>query len=249
MEIPNGWEDLTLSQYSEYALVEESDYNSKYSYIFNRLAVLLDMDIDDEEFENISTRKALEMFEAMPWVKNKPFSDTFSSIMDYQLIPVEKITIGTFIDIEYYLNNGRDFSKIAVFLYRKVKTGEWGEKLFEPVDTIPIEERAFMFGNLPVTQVYGAIQSYLNWRAALIQANKGSVFEEDELDDPLEEEFEDDDIDTEGDKKEKLQAHWNWELVLYTLAGKDKLKMLEAANLPAIYAFNLLNMSKDLELS
>ena len=158
---------------------------------------------------------------------------------------------GAFIDLESIFTQGstsyvNSLPVIIATLYRQTEDrGGLSVPKYEQYDNF--NNRASLFNQVLIYEVYGAIHKYLEFRETIFSSYKG-LFQDKSEDEPLE------DIDLAAmsaeERKEiernKRVGKWSYELLLFRLASNDPLRMTDAASLPVVHAFNLLGMMQEL---
>ena len=118
-----------------------------------------------------------------------------------------------------------------------------------------IFHRSPMFSEVSITDVYGIIEAYLNFRTRIFEAYAG-LFEIEESGDgeymPQEEAkalgFRERAEMIEAEKQQKNLKKWGWDLVLLRLANNDPTKYSAATDMQLVKAFNLLSLIKECKL-
>lgn len=243
MQIPNHWNQITVSQFKGLKRVFGTPSESIAERYIDVLIEITEEDIDDIEDLPVSELKRIgkELF----WLKKEPHKKYAEKIGNYELIDFKKITWGMFIDLEFYYSKDyiEHLETICGILYRKVDIDSWNHKVLEPYNYDPIE-RGKEFKELPITSIYGVATSYLEYRNylvddAYIHLFGGSFDEEDEEDLTPEEKKE--------LEKEKRFNKWAFESLTLDLANNDITKVKDVMNLSLIYVLNMLSMKADMK--
>ena len=252
--IPKSWNDITISQFLELNSIDLTQFESEFYLNLEKLAIVTNTSSDDECWEE------MDVIELSNIVKNAEFlysapPNKFKQKLDngFVLKSFNQLTLGEFIDIEYFISNDLlgNFTKLLAIFYRKCKTGEWGERIIEPYNVIELDLRKDEFDDLPITYVFGIIDSYIQFKNDFI--TKYEPLFEPNFDEETEESFEDFENDPivqyelEQEKKlEEKQKKWVWERLLFDLSNGDLIKLNQITELGLIYVFNILSMKKEL---
>lgn len=237
MHLPKSWNDISVSQFIELTALEEKDFDSVFEMQVEMLSILLDedpeelYDLDVDEFNKLNDLKFLR---SEPRVKINEHIDKFT------FKPLSKITLGEFIDCDYFVVNGKlkNIPLLCAILYKQTKEDDWGNRVFEPY-SYDIYKRSELFKSIPITSVFGIVTEYLKFRDNFTKQYENlfaPTFEEDEDTTEL----------TPEEKKEaeaeKVKSKFAWESLLYNLAGDDITKIDDVTNLPLTFVFNMLSM-------
>ena len=168
-------------------------------------------------------------------------------------MPFNNLEFGAFIDLEHLLTANKDnyatnLPQIFATLYRRVvKEGDsFQEPVYETYSNWP-KLRSKQYYQMPITDLYGTLIDYMNFRSKLFASYEGLFAEKEDSDG---------EIDYTGltskeidaIKNEERIAKWGWELLLLKLADKDPLKIEQATKMPIIQALNILSMHQELKL-
>ncbi len=87
-----------------------------------------------------------------------------NKIDNYVLKPYSKLSLGEFIDLEYYFSNNYldHFCHILALLYRRTSKNVYGDDIIEPYDYSP-RDRLDWYLDYPITDVYGLIPEYIKY--------------------------------------------------------------------------------------
>ena len=250
IDLPSGWCQIKYYQWKELIELEESDL-SFYSMHIERFAILTDTTSSDECWEEMDTRDIKNIVSDLKWLKTSPTNNFKRKIYDFEIKDINLITLGEFIDLEYYFSENyyENLLNICAVLYRKTKIDEWGNKSFEPYGVINIQERSKLFEEIYIEDIYGIIKYFIDFKETFNETYENlfePTFEDIELDDDVEEEY-DEEEQKEIEEEKKLNK-WGWENILHNLSGGDITKYDEITNLPLIFVFNQLSYRKDLNI-
>ena len=230
MNIPKSWNQIKVDQFIELHNLEEEGLGSLFLYQLESLAIITDEDADEID---ITPNELIEILNSLSWVKNEPRGYS-AKLGQLTFRPFTFLTLGEFIDLEHYFSEDyiNNLPTICAILYRHTKTDEWGNVVYEPYKYIP-QDRAALFLELPITDVYGIIQLYLKFRADFIE--RYSFIFNPEIDG-------EDEMDEEDKQAEHVENKWSWEMLLYSLSGEDITKVDHITDLPLVFVFNFLAM-------
>lgn len=169
------------------------------------------------------------------------------TVNGFHLVPNNRITLGNFIDLETYIHEPDDLTKVIAILYRKTKRDEWGNIEYEPV-RFDITERAKEFESIEHSDVVGRVSTYSDFRNQIVESYK-AIF-------GLDDEKKDEPIDFTGltkaeireieeeEKKRQEQARFSWESFVYWLSDNSLVNVEQVLNFPVVYALNMASMRK-----
>ena len=161
MHLPKSWSDIDVFQYKEvrdlYSIEE----------VFNReieiLATLAD--INSEDIEDLDIEEVTVMLADIKYINSEPSKNFKRQLDDYHYKPLDKLTIGEYIDLEFYFS--KDYNKhighIASILYRQKSTNEWGVTIYEPYAFSP-RDRHELFDDYKINDIYGIIPEFISFR-------------------------------------------------------------------------------------
>jgi hypothetical protein len=105
-----------------------------------------------------------------------------------------------------------------------------------------------LFLDLPITEVYGLIQEFLQYRDKFLKTYENLFNPEAEDDLTPQEKAEMDAEEIKEIEDAKKSTKWSWELMIYTLCDGDLTKYEALGELPLVLVFNMLGMKKELNL-
>jgi len=209
MKLPKSWNEITVNQFIELKMTNEADLGSLFLYNLELLSIATDEPIED--FEDLSLEEVTLLWNQLTWMRTEPTVKHGCSIE-----PCSKLTLGQFIDLENYCadNYIKNFEKI-------------------------IELRSGLndIGEQPITNYYGVLVEYLEWREKFTNSY-ASLFAEPLTDEELEDDVED----------EPISNKWAWEQLVYQLSNGDITKADAVFELPVVWVFNWLAMKNELKL-
>lgn len=239
--IPKSWSEIYLDQFVSIRTLET---RSIYSNSLEILAILTDTTSNDEVWDDMDLDDMNNLINDILWLKNEPSNNFKRHIDDLEIIDINKITFGEFLDLEYYFTDYyNNLGKICAVMYRKHRIDEWGIKRYEPYPEYDINERAMFFEDKSITDVYGIIKYYLDFKEMI---NKTYDLFEPSIDDDELDELDEEDI--EAEKQEKVYRNWVWENILHKLSNGDITKYDDILKKPIIFIFNQLSFQKDMKI-
>jgi hypothetical protein len=137
-----------------------------------------------------------------------------------------------------------NFTLLLSILYKRWKTDEWGNLIFEPY-TYSLMSRKEVFNELNINEVFGAVNNYVAYSNDFKKRYENlfnPVIEESEP-----EELDEDDLKAEAE--EQRFNKWSWEKLLYDLSNQDLTKIDAVTDLPLVFVFNMLSMVEELQLN
>jgi len=165
-------------------------------------------------------------------------------VKGFRLKPLDALTLGEFIDLEHYtMQLAENFTLLLSILYKRWKTDEWGNLVFEDY-IYKLNDRQEVFNEVSINEVFGAVYNYINY-ANDFKKRYENLFN------PVieEEEFELDAEDMKAEAEEKVFTKWSWEKLLYDLSNQDLTKIDAVTDLNLIFVFNMLSMVEELQLN
>jgi hypothetical protein len=96
----SGWSDVTVQEFQE---LYEIERDQPVDYLTERLSILLDIDVDSEEFQSQDVDVLFDLIKEYNWLDSQPAENVKQSIkfndIKLQLKPVNSLTINEFIDL------------------------------------------------------------------------------------------------------------------------------------------------------
>jgi len=243
MQLPKSWSEIDVLQFKEirelYTIPE----------VFNReieiLAVLAD--VSSEDLEDLDIEDVSALIKEIKFVNSEPSKQYKHQVDDYHFKPLDKLTIGEYIDLEFYFSKdyNQHIGHIASIFYRQKSTNEWGVTVYEPYDFSP-RQRFELFEEYCINDIYGIVPEFIAFRENFMETY-GNLFHDDN-----DSEEEEDKPTTSQESKDlqlkKSELKWGWERLVYSLCNEDLTKFKEVLNLPLIMTFNMLAMKKELSI-
>ena len=243
MKLPKSWNEVTVNQWVELNLIDPNEFNSVFLHTLESLSIL--SDTDPEELEDLTPEELIDLANQVSFIKREPSNKPKQAVKGFMLKPLDALTLGEFIDLEYYISqNVQNFTLLLSILYKRWKRDEWGNLVFEPY-VYKLDERLHKWGNVSINEVFGAVNNYIAYSNDFKQRYENlfnPVIEEDE-------EVELDPEDLKAEAEEKTFNKWSWEKLLYDIANEDLTKIDAVTELPLVFVFNMLSMVEELQLN
>jgi hypothetical protein len=243
VNLPRNWNEITVNQWVELNTIDTNEFNSLFLHTIEGLSII--SDTEPEEFEDLDPEELLELAAKVRFIQREPSNKPKEMVKGLRLKPLDALTLGEFIDLEHYtMQLEENFTILLSILYKRWKTDEWGNIVFEPY-VYPLMSRKEVFNDVSINDVYGAVNNYVNYSKDFKRRYENlfnPVIEETET-----EEMDEDDIKAEQD--EKVFTKWSWEKLLYDLSNQDLTKVDSITDLPLVFVFNMLSMVEELQLN
>ena len=242
MNLPRNWNEVTVSQWLELNTIDELEYNSVFLQTIEALSIL--SDTDSEELEDLDPEELINLARNVSFIQREPSNKPKELIKGLKLKPLDRLTLGEFIDLEHYaMQFVQNFDILLSILYKRWKTDEWGNLIFEPY-SYSIMSRKLLFHEVSINEVYGAVKNYIDYSNDFKKRYEN-------LFNPIieEEETELDEDDLKAEAEEKVFSKWSWEKLLYDLSNQDLTKIDAVTDLNLIFVFNMLSMVEELQLN
>lgn len=243
MKLPKSWNEITVSQWVELNSIDQAEYNSVFLHTLEAISIL--SDTDPEELEELSPEELIDLASQVSFIKREPSNKPNELVKGFRLKPMDALTLGEFIDLEHYVSQSvQNFDILLSILYKRWKTDEWNNLIFEPY-SYSIMSRKDTFQDVSINEVFGAVNNYINYSNDFKQRYENlfnPVIEEDEG-------IELDEDDLKAEAEEKVFTKWSWEKLLYDLANQDLTKIDAVTDLPLVFVFNMLSMVEELQLN
>lgn len=242
MNLPRNWNEVTVNQWLELNTIDELEYNSVFLQTIEALSIL--SDTDPEELEDLDPEELINLASKVSFIQREPSNKPKELVKGLKLKPLDRLTLGEFIDLEHYaMQFVQNFDILLSILYKRWKTDEWGTLVFEPY-TYSIMSRKDIFQKVSINEVYGAVKNYIDYSNDFKKRYENlfnPVIEEEET------ELDEDDLKAEAE--EKVFSKWSWEKLLYDLSNQDLTKIDAVTDLNLVFVFNMLSMVEELQLN
>ena len=259
IELPKSWNEISIQTYLDildfYKIYKDTEYDIL-EFNIELISIITNIDIDGDEINSLTIEDITELINRLSFINQPPTTKFLIDISaEFKFKTFEELTLGEFIDIEYFFANNYidNLTNILTILYRKYKIGDWGQIQFEPYGIIDYSTRKNEFLEIPIGYVYGILNAYLQFRKEFME-RYALIFE------PEIEEEEEGEIDPRilqmmaenneerNELEEKIQQKWSWEAMIYQLANNDITKVNEITDLGLIFVFNMLALRKEMSL-
>ncbi len=243
MKLPKSWNEVTVNQWVELNSIDPNEFNSVFLHTLESLSIL--SDTDPEELEDLTPEKLIDLASEVSFIKREPSNKPKQAVKGFMLKPLDALTLGEFIDLEYYISQTTEnFTLLLSILYKRWKTDEWGNVVFEPY-SYSLVSRKEVFNEVSINEVFGAVNNYVNYSNDFKKRYEN-------LFNPVIEETETEELDEEDLKAEAEEQRfnkWSWEKLLYDIANEDLTKIDAVTDLPLVFVFNMLSMVEELQLN
>jgi len=212
-----------------------------FNYQIDVLSALTDSDISD--FEDLDIDELGELAKEIKWIQSEPSKRYKNKIDNYVLKPYSKLSLGEFIDLEYYFSNNYldHFCHILALLYRRTSKNVYGDDIIEPYEYSP-RDRLDWYLDYPITDVYGLIPEYIKFRENFTNTYTNLLADVVPDDEVLEDEDE-----IKEQKREQQRQKFAWESTIMALCNDDLSKFNDILKMPVVLVFNILGMKKTLD--
>jgi hypothetical protein len=248
-KIPQSFQQITIQKYND---LLELFKTKDLTFEDNLKLISFCLDLEVEEVENLDYDDYEYIVNKLNFLFQPPTPILKQSLIiektNFYLINYKNLTLGEFIDLEYYLTTPQEnLTKILAVLYRqKIKSDDllMPDK-FEKYGNY-VEHRSNFFEGINIQNGAGALEYYITYRKKLLE-NYELLFDK-----VREEELKEDDLNkldrqtrievVKAEKEEKKRQKWGWLQMLYTLSNKNILEMERVTKLPLIHCLNVLSM-------
>jgi len=242
VNLPRNWNEVTVNQWLELNTIDELEYNSVFLQTIEAISIL--SDTDPEELEDLDPEELINLARKVSFIQREPSNKPKELVKGLKLKPLDRLTLGEFIDLEHYaMQFVQNFDILLSILYKSWKTDEWGNLIFEPY-SYSLVSRKLLFHDVSINEVYGAVKNYIDYSNDFKKRYENlfnPVIEEEET------ELDEDDLKAEAE--EKVFSKWSWEKLLYDLSNQDLTKIDAVTDLNLIFVFNMLSMVEELQLN
>ncbi len=240
--LPNRWSQVSLEQFIELRQLKGED--GVFNHNIDILCALTDS--LPEDFDDLDIAEVAEIFKDLQWLYTEPSKLYTDRIGKLYLKPMTDLTLGEFIDLEYYFTTDylQYLPNICALLYRIPELVEdnvvakWESTKFKT------SSRVHYFLDQPITKVYGVLTEYIKFRDTFITSHKNLMTEQvaEDLND-----ITDPDEKKEAER-EKSSQKWGWEQLIWSMCNGDITKYDQVINMKLVLVFNFLAMRKELEI-
>jgi hypothetical protein len=232
---------MKLRQYFEIQELNNKSNLSKVERYVELVSILTEKDPD--ELKELPLNILQGMVEGINLKINKGAVEKVTvRNKDLYLIPFNNLTLGEWIDLDYYLKNNLDL-KIIEVLYRQKNDNPWDKVEYESYGSFSKERSEFLL-ELKAEDVLGVKQMYIQWRENVLTQYQGLFQTFDKVED-----YSDLDIKAQREieqalKEEEQMKQFAWERLVMLLCDNDITKFNQVLELPVIQVFNIMAMKK-----
>jgi gliding motility-associated-like protein len=131
VNLPRNWNEVSVSQWLELNTIDEEYHNSVFLQTIEALSIL--SDTDPEELEDLDPEELINLARKVSFIQREPSNKPKELVKGLKLNPLDRLTLGEFIDLEHYaVQFVQNFDILLSILYKRWKTDEWGNLIFEP---------------------------------------------------------------------------------------------------------------------
>lgn len=238
MKLPQSWNQITVNQFIELAKLEQVEFDSLFEMQVEMLSILADEDPD--EFYDLEIDELNALIEPLKFLRQEPRVKITQQIDKFTFKPFEKISLGEFIDTDYFTVQDKigNIPIICAIFYRQTNLDEWGNRVFEPYK-YNLFERSEIFKEIPITSVFGVVHEYLKFRDNFTKQYENLFAPQFDGEEDTTELTPEEKKEVENEKK---RSKFAWESLLYNLAGEDITKIDAITDLNLTFVFNMLSM-------
>lgn len=240
--LQKGWNQVSLEQFVE--LRQLSTEYGAFNHNIDILCTLTDSHPDD--FDDLDITEMAEWFKDLQWLYSEPSKNYVNQIGKFHLKPMVDLTLGEFIDLEYYFNADyiKHLPNICALLYRIPEIVEDGVVAKWESTQFKSSSRTHYFLDQPITKIYGVLAEYIKFRDNFIDQHKNIMTEK--IDDDLAD-IEDPEEKREAEK-EKASQKWGWEQLIWSMCNGDLTKYQAIIDMKLVLVFNFIAMRKELDI-
>lgn len=240
--LPKGWNQITVEQFIDLRQLKTDD--GVFNHNIDIMCILTDT--YSEEWDDVEILELNDWIKELKWLFTEPSKKSSKIINEMYLKPMNELTLGEFIDLEYYFTNDyiSNIPKICAVLYQIPSSFINNEPIFPLKGIAKPSQLAYIFLELPITSVYGVLTEYIKFREQFMTQHNNLISED--IDDDI------DDIDDPEEKKEsekqKSLNKWGWEQLIWSMCNGDLTKYDQVINMKLVLVFNFLAMRKELDI-
>lgn len=240
--LPNNWGDITLNQFIELRSLNSDD--GLFNHNIDVLCVVTDS--HPEAFDDVSMHDVSQWSQDLKWLYSEPSKNYVTQVGKFHLKPMNDLTLGEFIDLEYYFTQDyiKNLPNICALLYRIPEIVEDGVVAKWETTNFKASSRAHYFLEQPITKVYGILTEYIKFRDQFINSHSNLMTED------IEDDLSDIDDPEERKEAEKKKAFnkWGWEQLIWSMCNGDLTKYEQVIQMKLILVFNFIAMRRELEI-
>lgn len=240
--LPKGWNQVTLEQFIELRQLKAED--GIFNHNIDVLCALTDS--LPEDFDTLDIAEVADIFKELQWLYTEPSKLYGNRVGKFHLKPMNDLTLGEFIDLEYYFTTDyiQYFPNICALLYRIPELMEDGVVSKWETTDFKTSSRVHYFLYQPITKVYGVLTDYIKFRDSFISSHKNLMSEQvgEDLNDITDPE------EKKEAEREKSSQKWGWEQLIWSMCNGDLTKYDQVINMKLVLVFNFLAMRKELDI-
>jgi hypothetical protein len=234
--LQKGWEDITLAEYLDLEKI-----NSESVGLLNRSLETLCYLTDNDGWEYESSGTVLKTYLDNKWLSIPPTNQTANDVSIYKLKPISKLTLAEWIDLDSCIVK-RELTKIPAILYRKFKSDEWGNVIYEPYE-YSLTDRSNQMEDYPITKMIGAINEAYKYRENLHKVfhELFESYEDENLTNDEKEQLSPGEVKEieESIKRDNKKKSFAWQRLLDDMANKNWASIPAILDLPHTFVFNM----------
>ena len=117
LQLQSNWSQVYVDQFISIRTLNAS---SIYSNSLEILSISTNIPTDDEVWDEMDIEELNEYINSILWLKSEPSKLFKRVINDLEIVDINKITFGEFLDLEYlFTDYYTNFTKICATLYRR----------------------------------------------------------------------------------------------------------------------------------
>lgn len=240
--LPNNWSDVTLNQFIELRSLSSDD--GLFNHNIDVLCIVTDS--HPNFFDDVDMHDVHEWSKDLKWLHSEPSKIYSDRVGKFHLKPMNELTLGEFIDLEYYFTQDyiKNLPNICALLYRIPDIIEDGVVVKWETTNFKASARAHYFLEQPITKVYGILTEYIKFRDQFISSHSNLMTEDiyDDLSDI------DDPEERKEAEKQKASNKWGWEQLIWSMCNGDLTKYEQVIQMKLILVFNFIAMRRELEI-
>lgn len=234
---------MKLREYLEISNLNPELFDSLIDYKIEVISIYEDKDPDelyDEDIKSLLPKYDRIIRELQNY--HKPVKLINVEGNNLHLKPFTQLSLGEWIDLDYYLTNNMLVEALVVF-YRKKESNGFDEDKWEKYGSF-IENRKIFFLDIPYKSIIGVLKDFKEWREHFILSNRDLFNVEQEEEDLSSLSKEQIAEIRQIEKLEENKRKFAWEKLVMDLCNGDITKFNDVLNLPLIMVFNILSMQK-----
>jgi hypothetical protein len=243
MKLPRNWNEIDIITFQE--LIEcENDLTME--TIIEKVSILLDEPTED--IEQFDLDKLYDIWYKVSWIMRPPNNNIESEINGFIKKKINDLTLGEYIDIDTWISENpvKNLHLICAVFWRKYKQDEWDNTIIEPYK-YDVIERSNFFLKQPISNHFGIIEEFNNFKNNIIDSNSGLFLD---LEEPEDTQGLDEDEINEIKKEiedEKKKSKFSWSSIIWQFSNENASEAYKILDLPYIFVMNLLAMRQALK--